>query len=183
MTAFHETVLGRRFLEHTVPSAVREIGRLADQVGELTSVLRGREPATVGERRHEGVDVGAASATSASSPCVLIVDDDPLCRSGLARALKPTCRVVQAGSAEEALEVLASTPVDVVLTDFNMPGHDGLWLLDQARSTRAGARRVLMSGQEIPNAPELVERGALHAFVAKPTAHDALVAALGMQGS
>jgi CheY-like chemotaxis protein len=183
MTAFHETALGQRFLEYTVPSAVRELGRLADQVGELTAVLRGRVHEGGDDRRKGETAVVAASATPAATTRVLIVDDDPLCRSGLARALKTLCQVTHAGSAEEALEVLTSTAVDIVLTDFNMPGHDGLWLLEQVRSRRTDVRRVLMSGQDIHNAPELIDASVLHAFITKPATREALLTALGLEES
>lgn len=184
MTYFHETALGQRFLEHTLPSAVRELGRLADQVGELTEVLRVREDKISLDHRcrlPRDIPLSTANDTSSPQPCLLLVDDDQLCRSGLARMLKPYFQVIHAGSAGEAITVLESTTVDTILTDFNMPGQDGLWLLEQVRSMQPDVRRVLMSGQEIPSAPELIEAGVLHAFVTKPAPREALIAALGLK--
>ncbi len=66
---------------------------------------------------------------------LLFVDDHPLYRSGvqltLARAL-PDLQVELAGSADEALAVLeADANFDLCLTDFRLPGRDGLGLLGE----------------------------------------------------
>ena len=60
---------------------------------------------------------------------VLIVDDHPVFRDGLAGLLAtlPEVEVVgTAGSAEEALAVLRETMPDVVLMDINLPGASGV---------------------------------------------------------
>src|SRR6187200_2268437 len=60
---------------------------------------------------------------------VLIVDDHPMVRTGLARVLEmyDELEVVgEAGSGEEALTLCASTSPDVVLIDMKLPGMDGL---------------------------------------------------------
>lgn len=68
---------------------------------------------------------------------VLVVDDHPVVRDGVRGQLdtQPDLRVVgEAGTAEEAMAVLRTMSVDVVVTDLRMPGGGGLALL---RSTRA----------------------------------------------
>ncbi|HEY8047651.1 MAG TPA: LytTR family DNA-binding domain-containing protein [Ramlibacter sp.] len=73
---------------------------------------------------------------------VLIVDDEPLARSRL-RTLLASCDAPpvhvsgEAGSAAQAMELLAHTPVDAVLLDVQMPGADGVTL---ARAMRDLAR-------------------------------------------
>jgi two-component system, OmpR family, KDP operon response regulator KdpE len=66
---------------------------------------------------------------------VLIVDDETAIR----RALRPPLaelgfQVSEAGRGEEALQLLHSTPVDVVLLDINMPGIGGIETLRRIRS-------------------------------------------------
>jgi DNA-binding NarL/FixJ family response regulator len=60
---------------------------------------------------------------------VLIVDDHPIFRDGLAGLLAtlPDLDVVgTAASAEDALQQLPETPADVVLMDINLPGTSGV---------------------------------------------------------
>jgi len=58
---------------------------------------------------------------------LLLVEDDKRIRLALALALADEgCEVVEAGSGEEALDLLGSREVDVVLLDLMLPGVDGL---------------------------------------------------------
>ena len=58
---------------------------------------------------------------------LLLVEDDARIRLALRLALADEgCEVVEAASGEEALELLASVSVDVVLLDLMLPGMDGL---------------------------------------------------------
>lgn len=63
---------------------------------------------------------------------ILVVDDEPGVRSSLRVALrKGKYRVLEASSALEALFVCACHPVDLLLTDVEMPGIDGLRLAEK----------------------------------------------------
>ncbi len=63
---------------------------------------------------------------------VLIVDDEQQFREILTRWLtKWGYGVKDVGSALEALDVMKADPVDIVMCDVSMPGHDGLWLAKQ----------------------------------------------------
>ena len=68
---------------------------------------------------------------------VLLVDDHTLFRKGLAELLEQrgAIRVAGiAGNGDEALQVLKSNELDVVITDLNMPPHGGLAFLRQIRA-------------------------------------------------
>ena len=59
-------------------------------------------------------------------PTVLVVDDEELVRTFLTRVLGGAgYRVISASSGEEAMAILASTAIDLVVTDIRMPGMDG----------------------------------------------------------
>lgn len=61
-----------------------------------------------------------------SSPLVLCVDDEPHVLDALARVLRSySCRVHGVTNGEEALALLASYPVDVIICDEKMPGMTG----------------------------------------------------------
>jgi len=70
---------------------------------------------------------------------VLIVDDSAAIRKILQRVLRQTGMAIrtihEAGDGQEALEVLKSQPVHLVLTDINMPKMDGLQLLASLKAS------------------------------------------------
>jgi DNA-binding NtrC family response regulator len=78
---------------------------------------------------------------------VLVVDDEKNIQLTLSRALALEGYAVEtAGGGREALEKIATLPVDVVVMDVRMPDLDGLAVLEKARQTRPGLPVVIMSG-------------------------------------
>lgn len=82
---------------------------------------------------------------------VLLVDDHTLVRRGLAH-LVATCVadavVSEAGSADEAVEVLQASHHDVALVDIRMPGRDGLELLREIRSSWPTLPVIMLSSYD-----------------------------------
>jgi two-component system chemotaxis response regulator CheY len=70
----------------------------------------------------------------------LIVDDSSVMRKIVERALRQAgldpMVVHEAGSGIEGLEVLKTKPVDLILSDINMPAMDGLEFLRQVRAQK-----------------------------------------------
>jgi len=90
----------------------------------------------------------AASAEEHRAPsleglCVLVVDDDVENRDALAANLaSERAHVLAAGSAAEALEVLTSSRVDVLLSDIAMPLEDGYTLIRKVRALDGAAAKT-----------------------------------------
>jgi CheY-like chemotaxis protein len=71
---------------------------------------------------------------------VLAVDDEPDALSVVRRLLEDCqAQVLTAGSAAEALTLIADRQPDVLLSDIGMPDIDGYELIRRVRGTRAGA--------------------------------------------
>ena len=77
---------------------------------------------------------------------ILVVDDDRFVRDVLVRFFSMSgYGTLSAGSGEEALEVMRESEVDLVVTDVNMPGMDGLELTRRIRE-RFGVDVIVMTG-------------------------------------
>ncbi len=69
-------------------------------------------------------------------PCILIVDDDGEIRATIAEYLEAQdYRILQAGDARMARELVESDSVDLVILDLKLPGEDGLSLCRHLRET------------------------------------------------
>jgi DNA-binding NtrC family response regulator len=99
---------------------------------------------------------------------ILLVDDDDLALSAYRRILMRDFEVICSESAEEALEVLASSPIDAVFSDYIMPGPNGIWLMEQLRSHHPAIVRVLISGGTVPDLQTHLDSGLVQFFFAKP---------------
>lgn len=103
---------------------------------------------------------------------VLLVEDDRLIRSTSAELLRDAGFVVlEAASAEEASTALQADPVDIVITDVNLPGASGRELADRARTLCPEAQIVFATGD-----PTAVAGEADALVLAKPYMPAALLA-------
>jgi CheY-like chemotaxis protein len=64
---------------------------------------------------------------------ILILDDDPSIIKMLAEMLRHGHSVEGTTSASSALELLKQHEYDIVFVDYDMPEHDGLWFMRNAR--------------------------------------------------
>lgn len=109
---------------------------------------------------------------------LLLVDDDVALLRAIARVLAADFVVETATNAEQAAELLAQRDYDLIVTDYDMPGRNGIWLLELARRRLPGSRRVLMSGSRPHGVGVHLLGGLLHQFLEKPITPPALLAAL-----
>lgn len=100
---------------------------------------------------------------------VLLVEDDPLLRRGMARMLtRKQFQVVEACDGEQALEALDACEVDCVLSDISMPGMGGMQLLKAVSGRDLDLPFVLVTGvPSLETAIEAVQYGAFH-YLCKP---------------
>ena len=79
-------------------------------------------------------------------PGILVVDDDEGIRENIADLLcTEDYRVIVASNANEAMDRLAAEDVDLLLTDFQMPGRNGVELIEAARTTKKDLPAILMT--------------------------------------
>jgi DNA-binding NtrC family response regulator len=90
----------------------------------------------------------SGSVRMAMTPHALVIDDEPLIRWALSRALRDRgCDVVEAGDAAAVKATITESelPFDVVLLDLKLPDSDDLGLLSYIRSLVPRARIILMT--------------------------------------
>src|SRR5580692_7640801 len=100
---------------------------------------------------------------------LLIVDDEPAQMNVLCDALEPAGYTTACfASAEAALAALREQAFDLVLTDLNMPGMDGIAFLRAAREIDPDLVGIIMTGHDGLNYDgQMVESGALD-YIVKP---------------
>jgi DNA-binding NtrC family response regulator len=110
---------------------------------------------------------------------VLVVDDEQSVAQIIARMAEQLGHHAEiASSVDEALQQLAQSPFDVVLTDLRMPGRDGVELLQCVRNESPDLPVVVITGQAtIDSAMEAIKGGA-YDYLAKPLQLDMLGALL-----
>ncbi len=80
-----------------------------------------------------------------SQPVLLVVDDEAGVRQSLQLVFNKIYRVLEATSADEAIQRVADEKPDVVLLDIVMPGADGLAVLKQMRSIHADCQVIMLT--------------------------------------
>ena len=107
---------------------------------------------------------------------VLVVEDEELVRDTIARELEEAGYVViEAGTAEEGLEVVEKRPVGVLFTDIRLPGAmDGWQLAEAARALNPRLPVVYATGYS-PETPRIVPGGV---FLRKPYLPSKVIEAL-----
>jgi|JI10StandDraft_1071094.scaffolds.fasta_scaffold158626_1 two-component system response regulator QseB len=79
---------------------------------------------------------------------VALVEDDEATRRALRRALMMCgALVIDYASAEEALSKLEPEAIDLLVTDLDLPGQDGLALIARVRALGWRCRAVIVSGE------------------------------------
>lgn len=111
-------------------------------------------------------------------PRILVVDDEPLIVETLCSLLeRQGLRVSTAANGREALDRLAASPMDIVMTDLHMPGGNGAELVAEIRR-RDSLPPVIVLTADDQAARSLVRLGNVQ-VLRKPAGIGEILAALG----
>jgi two-component system probable response regulator PhcQ len=105
-----------------------------------------------------------------AKPRILLVDDEPRVTEALQRALRREAYVLlSASSGEAAQETLQRHPIDVVISDEQMPGMSGSQFLSWVREKYPRTIRMILSGQAtLDAAVRAINEGEVYRFFLKP---------------
>lgn len=100
---------------------------------------------------------------------VLVVDDDPVSRSLVVRALHDNWHVYQAETGYEALHLLTvHREIKIVLLDMRMPGQHGADTLEEIKRLRPDVAVVVVTGFADDIAEDMLHRRMVERIIEKP---------------
>ena len=154
----HENVRMRDYVADKT-SREHQIEELKQKLTVISEILA--------DRGISGADLEGAikQKLSGSSPRILVVDDDPAIRSLLKKSLS-SFEVTVAENGKEALELLRTQTVDLVITDIKMPEMDGFTLLTHLRNLKPELPVVATSGYV---EADMVQGSGFTDFLPKPS--------------
>lgn len=112
---------------------------------------------------------------------ILIVDDDPIVTETLELVLgeETAWKIAAFNHPHDALRSLKQREYEVVVSDFVMPGMDGIEFLKQVRETQPTTCRILLTGYaDKQNAIRAINEAGLYYYFEKPWENDLLVMVL-----
>jgi len=112
---------------------------------------------------------------------VLVVDDHPITRFGIAAIIEATpdmTVVAQAGSGEEAVELYEMHHPDITLMDLRLPGMSGVEAIRTVVARHRQARFVVLTTYEGDEDIHQALQAGARSYIVKGMPHEALVSAL-----
>jgi CheY-like chemotaxis protein len=110
----------------------------------------------------------------------LVVDDSPTTRQHLVMALRqiPELTCLEAADGAEGIRQISEQPVDVILTDLQMPGMSGLAFISylRARHETENVPIVVLSAHGSEQEREKLQAQGIRSFLRKPIADQQIVA-------
>ena len=100
---------------------------------------------------------------------VLLVEDDPWIRDSLRRFFaNENCALMAVETGEDALEIIKDNDCDIVITDYRLPGMDGLEFLKKAQAINNRFKKILVTAYMTEAVLSEAFRLGVHEFIEKP---------------
>ncbi|MFT7651899.1 MAG: response regulator RpfG family c-di-GMP phosphodiesterase [Candidatus Azotimanducaceae bacterium] len=92
------------------------------------------------------MSAATAQQTDESKPALLFIDDEPRVLKSMRAMFRRDYEVYLANSGQEALEIMANSPIQVVVSDQRMPHMTGVEVLSTIKSQYPNVVRILLTG-------------------------------------
>lgn len=116
------------------------------------------------------------SAADGNKPHVLFVDDEERILNTMRILFRRKYEVMTANGGEQAVELMRSGKLNVIVSDQRMPGMSGYEVLREARKLQPTAMRILLTGYSDLNAIlGSINEGEVFRFINKPWSNDHLM--------
>ena len=110
---------------------------------------------------------------------ILLIDDDEWIRDSLNIFFEAEgCRIVSVETAEEGLEALRKQNFDIIITDYRLPGMDGIEFLKQIGPSQKNAKKILITAYKSDLVVEEAKKAGVQHLIAKPFTSETIEASL-----
>jgi two-component system, NarL family, nitrate/nitrite response regulator NarL len=137
---------------------------------------------TLGKMNQSGIfSFLKPKSSKAMSVRILLVDDHAILLDGVKNLLDKEEGIVVDGlaaDAHKALEFLQQHEVDIVVTDFHMPGMDGLSFVHTLRRIKPALKIIVLSMHDETHLVKEILRAGVHGYVLKKDTHKELLKAI-----
>ncbi|MDT7042228.1 response regulator [Candidatus Nitronereus thalassa] len=102
---------------------------------------------------------------------ILVVDDEPIFLETMCANLDSAGHVCEsARTVDQALTLLSTRPFDLLLTDHDMPGRNGLGLIEEVKKRKnfSDIPIILMTGNPDPNIQNIARKIGVYQTIIKP---------------
>ena len=113
-----------------------------------------------------------------SKPKLLVVDDEPEIREAIGFFAQKYFEIFEANDGSEALKTIAKVPIDLILSDFNMPKMDGLELLKVLAEADESIPMVFLTGRGSTELYRSTWGLGIYDYLEKPFKPDELICCL-----
>ena len=110
---------------------------------------------------------------------ILLIDDDEWIRDSMRLFLEAEgCHLLALETAEEGIEALMQESYDIVISDYKLPGMDGLEFLKHVHECQPLAKEILITAYRNKEIHEKATQIGVHDFIVKPISSGAIEASL-----
>lgn len=101
---------------------------------------------------------------------ILVVDDEERVAIGIRDSLEilPNCEITVATGSEQALQLFQQQPFDLLITDYNMPGTNGITLATRIRQSHSQTAIIMVTACASDSLRDQAAHVSIHRILQKP---------------
>ena len=119
--------------------------------------------------------------TKLKSMKILLIDDDEWIRDSLRLFFEAEgCQIIALETAEEGLEALHCENYDIIISDFKLPGMDGLTFFEQIQTKHTSAIKILITAYKSKEVVSQAKKIGVQSLIAKPFTSEIIESSLAI---
>ena len=119
--------------------------------------------------------------TKLKSMKILLIDDDEWIRDSLRLFFESEgCQIIALETAEEGMKALQCESYDIIITDYKLPGMDGLTFLEQIQASHTNAVKIMITAYKSKEVVRLAKKIGVQGLIAKPFTSETIETSLAI---